>query len=125
MLGFISKLTGVVYRQLLDRIERQRAETSLATTARRLQLVVDALPIALLSLDPSTRRISSPRAPACVSSASIPPPASAPSPTRPSPASPPSATPSSGPPPATSWPSSSPWASASSRSRPPPTAAAS
>ncbi|MCY1004668.1 ATP-binding protein [Nannocystis pusilla] len=58
VLGFISKLTGVVYRQLLDRIERQRAETSLATTARRLQLVVDALPIALLSLDPATRRIS-------------------------------------------------------------------
>ncbi|WAS90461.1 sensor histidine kinase [Nannocystis punicea] len=58
VLGFISRLTGVVYRQLLDRIERQRAETSLATTARRLQLVVDALPIALLSLDPDTRRIS-------------------------------------------------------------------
>ncbi|WP_434426547.1 ATP-binding protein [Nannocystis pusilla] len=58
VLGFISKLTGVVYRQLLDRIQRQRAETSLATTARRLQLVVDALPIALLSLDPTTRRIS-------------------------------------------------------------------
>ncbi|MDC0723435.1 GAF domain-containing sensor histidine kinase [Nannocystis bainbridge] len=58
VLGFISKLTGVVYRQLLDRTQRQRAESSLATTARRLQLVVDALPIALLSLDPGSRRIS-------------------------------------------------------------------
>jgi len=58
VLGFISRLTGVVYRQLLDRIEKQRAETSLATTARRLQLMVDALPIALFSLDPTTRRIS-------------------------------------------------------------------
>ncbi|MDC0672955.1 GAF domain-containing sensor histidine kinase [Nannocystis radixulma] len=58
VLGFISRLTGVVYRQLLDRIERRRAETSLATTARRLRLVVGSLPIALLSLDPTTRRIS-------------------------------------------------------------------
>ena len=58
VLKFVCRLTGVVYRQLLDRMARQRVESALETTARRLQLVVNSLPIALLSLDAATGLIS-------------------------------------------------------------------
>ena len=57
VLRFICRLTGVIYRQLLDRQERERAQAALASTARRLQLLVGTLPIALLALDPGGRII--------------------------------------------------------------------
>ena len=52
VLRFLCQLTGVVYGQILDRTARQRAQADLASTARRLQLLVDSLPIALLSVAP-------------------------------------------------------------------------
>lgn len=51
ILRFLSRLTGVVYGQILDRSARQRAQEDLASTARRLRLLIDSLPIALLGVD--------------------------------------------------------------------------
>ncbi len=53
VLEFICRLTGVVYRQLLDRAERERTQAALTEAARRLQLLLGSQPIALLSLDAS------------------------------------------------------------------------
>ena len=52
MLEFVCRLTGVFYRQFLDREERRETERELASTARRLQLVINSLPIALVLVDP-------------------------------------------------------------------------
>jgi signal transduction histidine kinase/putative methionine-R-sulfoxide reductase with GAF domain len=51
VLEFVCRLTGVFYRQFLDREERRETERELASTARRLQLVINSLPIALVLVD--------------------------------------------------------------------------
>jgi signal transduction histidine kinase len=51
VLRFMSRLTGVVYRQLLDREARRRAQLALEDAARRIRLVVGSLPIALFVVD--------------------------------------------------------------------------
>ncbi len=53
VLRFICRLTGVVYRHLLDQRERQKVQADLVSTARRLQLLVSTLPIALIVVDVS------------------------------------------------------------------------
>ena len=55
ILGFICRLTGVVYRQLLDREARRQTQLALDSAARRLQMVFHSLPIALLVLDAGGR----------------------------------------------------------------------
>jgi len=55
VLGFLCRLTGVVYRQLLDREARRQAQVALDNAARRLQLVFSTLPIALFVLDLADR----------------------------------------------------------------------
>ena len=55
VLGFICRLTGVVYRQLLDREARRQTQVALDRAARRLQMVFHSLPIALLVLDAEGR----------------------------------------------------------------------
>ncbi|MEZ4384434.1 MAG: ATP-binding protein [Nannocystaceae bacterium] len=52
VLEFVCRLTGVFYRQYIDREERRETERQLASTARRLQLVISSLPIALVLVDP-------------------------------------------------------------------------
>ncbi len=51
VLRFICRLTGVVYRHVVDQRERQLVLENLDSTARRLQLLVSTLPIALLVVD--------------------------------------------------------------------------
>jgi hypothetical protein len=55
VLGFLCRLTGVVYRQLLDREARRQAQLAADSAARRLQLVFRTLPIALFVLDVADR----------------------------------------------------------------------
>ena len=55
VLGFLCRLTGVVYRQVLDREARRQTQVALNSAARRLQLVFRTLPIALFVLDAGGR----------------------------------------------------------------------
>ncbi|MBA3549193.1 MAG: GAF domain-containing protein [Nannocystis sp.] len=55
VLGFLCRLTGVVYRQVLDREARRQTQVALDSAARRLQLVFRTLPIALFVLDAAGR----------------------------------------------------------------------
>jgi signal transduction histidine kinase len=55
ILRFMVRLTGAVYGQFLDRTARQRAQADLASSARRLQLLINTLPIAVLVVDAQAR----------------------------------------------------------------------
>ncbi|MGB1274803.1 MAG: histidine kinase dimerization/phospho-acceptor domain-containing protein, partial [Nannocystaceae bacterium] len=55
VLRFMCRLTGVVYRHLVDQRERKLVHADLVSTAQRLQLLVNSLPIALLVVDVSGR----------------------------------------------------------------------
>ncbi|MEQ1505246.1 MAG: ATP-binding protein [Myxococcota bacterium] len=51
ILRFVCRLTGAVYGQFIERTARQRAQTDLASTARRLGMILGTLPVGVVAVD--------------------------------------------------------------------------